>query len=54
MNVTVEIINDGDVTTFAGSMSIKDIGVLGLAMGSNRPGRYIDMHGHIMGRLFEF
>ncbi|MEN8173909.1 MAG: ROK family protein, partial [Chloroflexota bacterium] len=35
MNVPLEIINDGDVTALAGSMSLEDNGILGIAMGSS-------------------
>lgn len=53
MNVPLEVINDGDVTALAGSMSLEDNGVLGIAMGSSLAAGYIDMRGHIMGWLNE-
>jgi len=53
MNVPLEVINDGDVTALAGSMSLEDNGVLGIAMGSSLAAGYIDMHGRIMGWLNE-
>jgi predicted NBD/HSP70 family sugar kinase len=53
MNVPLEVINDGDVTALAGSMSLEDNGILGLAMGSSQAAGYIDLQGHIMGWLNE-
>ena len=37
MSVPQEVINDGDVTALAGSMSIEDNGILGIALGSSEP-----------------
>ena len=53
MGVPLEIINDGDVTALAGSMSLEDNGILGIAMGSSEAAGYVDMNGHIMGWLNE-
>ena len=53
LNVPLEVINDGDVTALAGSMSLEDNGVLGIAMGSSQAAGYIDMNGRIMGWLNE-
>ncbi|OGO66846.1 MAG: transcriptional regulator [Chloroflexi bacterium RBG_19FT_COMBO_47_9] len=53
MDVPLEVLNDGDVTALAGSMSIEENGVLGIAMGSSLAAGYIDMHGHILGWLNE-
>jgi predicted NBD/HSP70 family sugar kinase len=53
MGVPLEVINDGDVTALAGSMSIEDYGVLGIALGSSEAAGYVDMRGHIMGWLNE-
>ncbi len=53
MNVPLEVINDGDVTALAGSMSLEDNGVLGIAMGSSQAAGYIDMDGRIKGWLNE-
>jgi predicted NBD/HSP70 family sugar kinase len=53
LNVPLEVINDGDVTALAGSMSLEDNGILGIAMGSSQAAGYIDMHGCIMGWLNE-
>jgi predicted NBD/HSP70 family sugar kinase len=52
-NVPLEVINDGDVTALAGSMSLEDNGVLGIAMGSSEAAGYVDSKGHIMGWLNE-
>jgi len=53
MGVPLEVINDGDVTALAGSMSIKDNGILGIALGSSEAAGYVNMKGHIMGWLNE-
>jgi predicted NBD/HSP70 family sugar kinase len=53
LNVPLEVINDGDVTALAGSMSLEDNGVLGIAMGSSLAAGYVDMQGRIMGWLNE-
>lgn len=53
MGVPLEVINDGDVTALAGSMSIEDDGILGIAMGSSQAAGYVDTQGHILGWLNE-
>ncbi len=53
LNVPLEVINDGDVTALAGSMSLEDNGILGIAMGSSQAAGYIDMDGRISGWLNE-
>ena len=53
MAVQLEVINDGDVTALAGSMSLEDNGILGIAMGSSEASGYVDMKGRIMGWLNE-
>jgi predicted NBD/HSP70 family sugar kinase len=53
MQVPLEVINDGDVTALAGSMSLEDNGVLGIAMGSSQAAGYVDMQGGIMDWLSE-
>ena len=53
MGVPLEVINDGDVTALAGSMSIEDNGILGIALGSSEAAGYVNMDGHIMGWLNE-
>jgi predicted NBD/HSP70 family sugar kinase len=51
--VPLEVINDGDVTALAGSMSIGDNGILGIALGSSEAAGYVNRDGHIMGWLNE-
>ena len=53
MGVPLEVINDGDVTALAGSMSIGDNGILGIALGSSEAAGYVNMEGQIMGWLNE-
>ena len=53
LNVPLEVINDGDVTALAGSMSLEDNGILGIAMGSSLAAGYVDMNGRITGWLNE-
>jgi predicted NBD/HSP70 family sugar kinase len=53
MGVPLEVINDGDVTALAGSMSIDDTGILGIALGSSQAAGYVDRHGHLTGWLNE-
>jgi predicted NBD/HSP70 family sugar kinase len=52
-NVPLDVINDGDVTALAGSMSVGENGVLGIAMGSSEAAGYVDMKGQITGWLNE-
>jgi predicted NBD/HSP70 family sugar kinase len=52
-HVPLEVINDGDVTALAGSMSLGVNRVLGLAMGSGEAAGYVDGNGHILGWLNE-
>lgn len=53
MGVPLEIVNDGDVTALAGSMSLEDNGVLGIALGSSEAGGYVTREGNITGWLNE-
>ncbi len=53
MGVPLEIINDGDVTALAGSMSLEDNGILGLALGSSEAAGYVDLNGRIVSWLSE-
>ncbi len=53
MGVPLEVINDGDVTALAGSMSLEANGVLGIALGSSEAAGYVDMDGQILGWLNE-
>lgn len=53
LGVPVEVVNDGEVTALAGSMSIGDNPVLGIAMGSSQAGGYVNAQGNITGWLNE-
>jgi predicted NBD/HSP70 family sugar kinase len=53
MKVPFEIVNDGEVTALAGSMSLEDNGVLGIALGSSEAAGYVTMDGNITGWLNE-
>ena len=53
MGVPLEIVNDGEVAALAGSMSLQDNGVLGLALGSSEAGGYVTLAGKITGWLNE-
>jgi len=52
-DVPLKVINDGDVTALAGSMSLNDTEVLGIALGSSEAGGYVDHNGNILGWLNE-
>ena len=51
--VPLEVANDGDVTALAGSMSLEDNAVLGIAMGSSEAAGYVNEEGNITGWLNE-
>ncbi len=51
--VPLDVINDGDVTALAGSMSFEDNGILGIALGSSEAAGYVNMDGYITGWLNE-
>lgn len=51
--VPFQVANDGDVTALAGSMSLNDNGVLGVAMGSSEAAGYVNEQGNITGWLNE-
>lgn len=53
MGVPLEIVNDGEVTALAGSMSLEDNGVLGIAMGSSEAAGYVTPQGNITDWLNE-
>lgn len=53
LGVPLEIVNDGDVTALAGSMSLDDNPVLGIALGSSEAGGYVNRDGNITGWLNE-
>lgn len=52
-DVPIVVANDGDVTALAGSMSLNDNNVLGIAMGTSEAAGYIDESGSITGWLNE-
>lgn len=53
MGVPLEIVNDGEVTALAGSMSLEDDSVLGIAMGSSEAAGYVTGEGNITDWLNE-
>ncbi len=53
LGVPLEVVNDGEVTALAGSMSIGENPVLGIALGSSQAAGYVDHHGNITGWLNE-
>jgi predicted NBD/HSP70 family sugar kinase len=53
MGVPLEIVNDGEVTALAGSMSLGDNGILGIALGSSEAAGYVTLRGNITGWLNE-
>jgi predicted NBD/HSP70 family sugar kinase len=53
LGVPLVIVNDGEVTALAGSMSLEDNGVLGIALGSSEAGGYVNLDGNITGWLNE-
>jgi predicted NBD/HSP70 family sugar kinase len=53
LGVPIEVANDGDVTALAGSMSLGENPVLGIAMGSSQAAGYVNAAGSITGWLNE-
>jgi predicted NBD/HSP70 family sugar kinase len=53
LGVPLEVVNDGEVTALAGSMSLGENPVLGLAFGSSLAGGYVNRAGNITGWLNE-
>ena len=51
--VPLEVVNDGEVTALAGSMSLEDDSVLGVALGSSQAAGYITPRGNITDWLNE-
>jgi predicted NBD/HSP70 family sugar kinase len=51
--VPFEVVNDGEVTALAGSMSLNADCVLGIALGSSQAGGYVNDKGNITGWLNE-
>jgi predicted NBD/HSP70 family sugar kinase len=52
-DVPLVVMNDGDVTALAGALSLRQKGVLGVAMGSSQAGGFMDLQGRIPGWLNE-
>lgn len=52
-NVPLVVMNDGDVTALAGALSLRQKGMLGLAMGSSQAVGFMDLQGKISGWLNE-
>jgi len=53
LGVPMEVVNDGEVTALAGSMSLGENPVLGLAMDSSQAAGYVNREGNITGWLNE-
>jgi predicted NBD/HSP70 family sugar kinase len=53
LGVPLEVVNDGEVTALAGSMSLGAGGVLGIALGSSEAGGYVNLEGNITDWLNE-
>ncbi len=53
LGVPLEVVNDGEVTALAGSMSLGENPVLGVAMGSSQAAGYVNEQGNITGWLNE-
>jgi predicted NBD/HSP70 family sugar kinase len=51
--VPVDVVNDGEVTALAGSMSLNANRVLGISLGSSQAGGYVNEQGHITAWLNE-
>ncbi|MBM3861484.1 MAG: ROK family protein [Verrucomicrobia bacterium] len=51
--VPILVMNDGDVTALAGTLSLGDKGMLGIAMGSSQAAGFINKKGRILGWLNE-
>ena len=52
-DVPYAVANDGDVSALAGTMSLNDTNVLGIAMGTSEAVGYIDANGNVTGWLNE-
>lgn len=52
-NIPFEVVNDGEVTALAGSMSLNDNAVLGISLGSSQAGGYVTKEGNITSWLNE-
>ncbi|MCE1254120.1 MAG: ROK family protein [Anaerolineae bacterium] len=51
--VPLEVVNDGEVTALAGSMSLEENGILGIALGSSEAGGFVNQEGNITDWLNE-
>ena len=51
--VPLEVVNDGEVTALAGSISLGENRILGIAMGSSEAAGYVNAEGNITGWLNE-
>lgn len=52
-DIPYAVANDGDVSALAGTMSLKDNNVLGIAMGTSEAVGFVDGEGHVKGWLNE-
>lgn len=52
-NLPLVVMNDGDVTALAGALSLKETGMLGIALGSSEAVGFMDKKGRILGWLNE-
>ncbi len=52
-NVPLVVVNDGEVTALAGSMSLRQNAVLGIAMGTSQAAGFVTRQGHITSWLNE-
>ncbi|WFB34625.1 ROK family protein [Kiritimatiellota bacterium B12222] len=52
-HIPFDVVNDGEVTALAGSMSLNENGVLGLAMGTSQAVGYVTVNGNITPMLNE-
>ena len=52
-HVPLKVANDGDVTALAGAMSLNDVNILGIAMGTSEAAGYVGRDGNITGWLNE-
>ncbi len=51
--IPIEVANDGDVTALAGSIDLKDGGILGIAMGTSEAAGYVNEDGNLLGWISE-
>ena len=53
MGAPIAVANDGDITALAGSIDLKDNGVLGIAMGTSEAVGYVNLKGGLNGWISE-